>query len=67
MDWSWGYLTLAALAGLVGGSVNSLAGGGTLISFPALTALGIPALQANVTNTMATECLRDGQPSFEHR
>jgi uncharacterized membrane protein YfcA len=53
MDWSWEYLVLAALAGLIGGSVNSLAGGGTLITFPALTALGIPALQANVTNTMA--------------
>ena len=53
MDWTWGYLVLAALAGLVGGAVNSLAGGGTLITFPALTALGIPALQANVTNTMA--------------
>lgn len=53
MDWTWGSLGLAALAGLVGGSVNSLAGGGTLITFPALTALGIPALQANVTNTMA--------------
>lgn len=53
MEWTWGYLALAALAGLVGGAVNSLAGGGTLITFPALTALGIPALQANVTNTMA--------------
>jgi hypothetical protein len=52
MDWSWGYLVRAALAGLVGGAVNSLAGG-TPITFPALTALGIPALQANVTNTMA--------------
>jgi uncharacterized membrane protein YfcA len=30
-----------------------LAGGGTLISFPALTAVGVPALQANVTNTVA--------------
>lgn len=53
MDWSWWHLALAGLAGLVGGRVNSLAGGGTLITFPALTALGIPALQANVTNTMA--------------
>lgn len=53
MEWTWVHLALAALAGLVGGTVNSLAGGGTLITFPALTALGVPALQANVTNTMA--------------
>jgi len=53
MEWTWVHLALAALAGLVGGAVNSLAGGGTLITFPALTALGVPALQANVTNTMA--------------
>ena len=53
MEWTWVHLALAALVGLVGGAVNSLAGGGTLITFPALTALGVPALQANVTNTMA--------------
>lgn len=53
MEWTWVHLALAALAGLIGGAVNSLAGGGTLITFPALTALGVPALQANVTNTMA--------------
>jgi uncharacterized membrane protein YfcA len=33
--------------------VNALAGGGTLISFPALTALGLPPLIANLTNTVA--------------
>jgi uncharacterized membrane protein YfcA len=53
MDLSWWHLALAALAGLAGGAVNSLAGGGTLITFPALTALGIPPLQANMTNTVA--------------
>ncbi len=41
------------LAALTGGAVNALAGGGTLITFPALTALGIPAVAANVTNTVA--------------
>lgn len=46
-------LGLLALAALGGGAVNALAGGGTLITFPALTALGVPALQANVTNTVA--------------
>jgi hypothetical protein len=46
-------LLLAALAGAAAGAVNALAGGGTLITFPALTALGVPALAANVTNTVA--------------
>jgi uncharacterized membrane protein YfcA len=44
---------LAALAALAAGAVNALAGGGTLITFPMLTFLGIPAVTANVTNTVA--------------
>ncbi|MBK9924463.1 MAG: sulfite exporter TauE/SafE family protein [Anaerolineales bacterium] len=44
---------LVALAALAAGAVNALAGGGTLITFPALTFLGIPAVAANVTNTVA--------------
>lgn len=44
---------LAGLAAVIGGAVNALAGGGTLITFPALTALGVPAVAANVTNTVA--------------
>jgi len=43
---------LIALAGLGAGIVNGVAGGGTLISFPVLLALGYPALTANVTNTV---------------
>ena len=43
----------AALAALAAGAVNALAGGGTLITFPMLTFLGIPAIAANVTNTVA--------------
>lgn len=50
---SWLELLLVALAGIAGGMVNALAGGGTLITFPVLTALGIPAVAANVTNTVA--------------
>ena len=46
-------LLLAALAALAAGAVNALAGGGTLITFPALTFLGVPAVAANVTNTVA--------------
>src|SRR5262245_13913589 len=44
---------LAALAALAAGAVNALAGGGTLITFPMLTFLGVPAVAANVTNTVA--------------
>ena len=43
----------AALAALAAGAINALAGGGTLITFPVLTFLGIPAVAANVTNTFA--------------
>lgn len=44
---------LAALAAMAAGAVNALAGGGTLITFPMLRFLGIPAVAANVTNTVA--------------
>ena len=44
---------LAALAAIAAGAVNAIAGGGTLITFPMLTFLGIPAVIANVTNTVA--------------
>ena len=40
-------------AALVAGAVNAVAGGGTLISFPALVAIGVPAVPANVTNTVS--------------
>lgn len=49
----WYHYVLIALAALAAGFVNALAGGGTLITFPALTAVGIPAVAANVTNTVA--------------
>jgi len=44
---------LIILAALAAGAINALAGGGTLITFPVLTFLGVPALAANVTNTVA--------------
>lgn len=43
---------LLVLAGAVAGVFNGVAGGGTLIAFPTLLALGYPALTANVTNTV---------------
>ncbi|MCA9866049.1 MAG: sulfite exporter TauE/SafE family protein [Anaerolineae bacterium] len=47
------HLILIALAAVAAGAINALAGGGTLITFPALTAIGVPAVAANVTNTVA--------------
>jgi uncharacterized protein len=47
------HLILAAVAAIFAGFVNAIAGGGTLITFPVLTALGMPAVMANVTNTVA--------------
>lgn len=48
-----GELVLLAAAGLVAGAVNAVAGGGSLISFPALLAVGYPPLAANATNIVA--------------
>jgi uncharacterized protein len=46
------HLLLVAGAALLAGAVNAVAGGGTLLSFPALLLLGFPALTANVTSTI---------------
>ena len=41
------------LAAFTAGAINAVAGGGSLISFPALLAFGYPSKTANVTNTVA--------------
>lgn len=41
-------------AGCIAGAMNSLAGGGSTVSYAALTAIGIPPIMANATNTVAT-------------
>jgi uncharacterized membrane protein YfcA len=46
-------LALVVVAALVGGVMNSIAGGGTLLTFPALIALGVPPINANATSTVA--------------
>lgn len=46
-------LLLAAGAGLVGGAMNALAGGGTFATLPALIVLGLPANIANATSNVA--------------
>ena len=44
---------LLAAAGLAGGVINALAGGGTLITFPALLGIGLPPKLANATSQVA--------------
>lgn len=41
------------LAAFVAGAINSVAGGGTLISFPTLIWVGVPSVNANATSTLA--------------
>ena len=41
------------LAGALGGALNSVAGGGSFIAFPALLFTGVPPIPANATNTIA--------------
>ena len=50
---NWIDFLLAGLAAVAAGLINALAGGGTLITFPTLISIGIPAVVANVTNTVA--------------
>ena len=53
MDLSAGAIALLTVAGFVAGAINAAAGGGSLVSFPALVVLGYPPLIANVTNNVA--------------
>jgi uncharacterized membrane protein YfcA len=45
-------LALVALAGVGAGFINTVAGSGTLITFPTLIALGVPPVTANVSNNV---------------
>jgi uncharacterized membrane protein YfcA len=40
-------------AAAIGGAINSVAGGGSFVAFPALLFAGVPAVPANATNTIA--------------
>ena len=46
-------LVTVGVAAIIAGAVGALAGGGTLITFPVLLAVGVPPVAANVTNTVA--------------
>lgn len=48
-----GALVAIFFAGFVASSINAVAGGGSLISFPVLVGCGIPELPANATNAVA--------------
>lgn len=45
-------LLIVVLAGLAAGAINTIAGGGTLVSFPALLLVGLPPVTANVTSSV---------------
>ena len=47
-------LAFLFLAGLLGGFLNSVAGGGSFVTFPALLLVGLPPVSANATNTFAS-------------
>jgi uncharacterized protein len=50
---SWSEIALLFGAALIAGALNSIAGGGSFLSFPLLLFLGIPSVNANATNTVA--------------
>lgn len=47
------HIASLVIAGFVAGVMNSIAGGGTLVTFPALILVGIPSIPANATSTVA--------------
>src|ERR1700731_3287895 len=65
VDWRRGevsdtpnFLTLESaiflfFAGVLGGALNAVAGGGSFIAFPGLLFTGVPPIPANATNTIA--------------
>jgi uncharacterized membrane protein YfcA len=46
------HLAIIAVAGLAAGIINGVAGGGTLVTFPTLLGLGLPAITANVSSSI---------------
>ena len=51
----WGALALAACAGMLGGAMNALAGGGSFATMPTLIMLGLPSTVANATSNVAVQ------------
>lgn len=46
-------IVILGCAGIIAGAMNAIAGGGTLLTFPALLAFGLPPIAANATSTVA--------------
>ncbi|HJV84914.1 MAG TPA: sulfite exporter TauE/SafE family protein [Noviherbaspirillum sp.] len=46
-------IALVGIAAFCAGAMNSVAGGGTFFSFPALLAVGVPPVTANASNSVA--------------
>jgi len=46
-------IVVIVVAGFLAGAVNSVAGGGTFFSFPAMLAVGVPPVIANASNAVA--------------
>ena len=49
---TWYEALFVLLAGMGAGTINAVVGSGTLLTFPALLAVGIPPVLANVSNTV---------------
>ena len=47
------YYLILIVTGFVAAAMNAAAGGGSFVSFPVMVFLGIPALSANVSSTVA--------------
>jgi len=68
-------IALLAGAGIIGGVANAIAGGATLITFPAMLASGIPPIVANASNAVAVTpghfiagiTDRERMPAFDRR
>ena len=48
----WTEIVLLLAAGMVAGTINTVVGSGSLVTFPALLAVGMPPVLANVTNNV---------------
>ena len=60
-------MILLLVAGVLAGVAGSVAGLASLVSYPALLAVGLPALTANVTNTVALVLYTVGAALFSRQ
>ena len=49
---TWPQALLVFVAGIAAGTINTVVGSGTLITFPVLLGIGLPPVTANVTNSL---------------